>query len=601
MGGSLEVCATRIIRHGQTAEHAHVVELLNNGSAGGGGVMGVGGTAGYGFEESGVRGTSGLAGLDGGASPQGHALFSILGDATPPVAFGMPLVSPSTNVLIPLGQASTLAFSTTNFTDDRTVQDSLRHVIQIVDSINPWGDALVQLTDPWVLNRAPHNHISFTLGVAMLGRTSCVRFVTSDLAGNVVTSVISSVLLCTEYRPPEPAMSCLPASGYTPLRVQFHDGSLNGPQFWLWDVNGDGTPDSTNRHPVFTYCDEGSYSVRLTVSNNYGTGMAGSASRSFTNAVRALYRTAYLAAGGAHAAPYTSWSSAATNLHALVQVLSNDTAILVSNGVYRLSQSLSLAPPLRALRGQRAGMSVLDGNGVWTLSVALSSTIEYITLSNFSANSRIAVAGALRNVHATKSGWVELLSGTLDSCLISGNLGCPSDTGDEKLSGAVKTYDACSIRNCTIWGNTFDGVFARKDTVHVWNSIAARTVGYPYWSISPCVGCGYVEAYSSCISNVSYHTSVYTDVIITARPGFVNASLGDYRLLASSPCIDAGNNSAVTTAEDMEGNPRIYDGSVDMGCYEFVPEPAGVLVMTLPVLCVFRRIRPIKPVFCHKR
>ncbi len=41
------------------------------------------------------------------------------------------------------------------------------------------------------------------------------------------------------------------------------------------------------------------------------------------------------------------------------------------------------------------------------------------------------------------------------------------------------------------------------------------------------------------------------------------------RLLAGSPCIDAGDNSVVTVTTDLDGNPRIVNGMVDMGAYEF--------------------------------
>jgi hypothetical protein len=57
---------------------------------------------------------------------------------------------------------------------------------------------------------------------------------------------------------------------------------------------------------------------------------------------------------------------------------------------------------------------------------------------------------------------------------------------------------------------------------------------------------------------------------------FVNEKGGDYRLLADSPCIDAGSNSGwMWDAVDPHGNARIVDGDgdgdpvADMGAYEF--------------------------------
>jgi len=58
--------------------------------------------------------------------------------------------------------------------------------------------------------------------------------------------------------------------------------------------------------------------------------------------------------------------------------------------------------------------------------------------------------------------------------------------------------------------------------------------------------------------------------------GSLDDDYGDLRLLSGSPCIDAGNNGAVTATTDLAGNPRIIDtpgvhdpgAIVDMGAYE---------------------------------
>jgi hypothetical protein len=57
---------------------------------------------------------------------------------------------------------------------------------------------------------------------------------------------------------------------------------------------------------------------------------------------------------------------------------------------------------------------------------------------------------------------------------------------------------------------------------------------------------------------------------IVLDPAFAGA--GNYRLTASSPARDSGNNAVVgILTNDVEGNPRIIGSVVDRGAYEFLP------------------------------
>ena len=62
-----------------------------------------------------------------------------------------------------------------------------------------------------------------------------------------------------------------PAEGIVPLTVNFIDSSTGNPTSWAWDVNGDGVTDFTTRNCSYTYNNPGQYSVKLTVSNNFGS------------------------------------------------------------------------------------------------------------------------------------------------------------------------------------------------------------------------------------------------------------------------------------------------------------------------------------------
>lgn len=68
---------------------------------------------------------------------------------------------------------------------------------------------------------------------------------------------------------PLASFSGMPAEGPAPLEVQFNDLSTGSPDMWVWDF-GDGTS-STDRNPIHTYFTPGTYTVTLTVSNQFGT------------------------------------------------------------------------------------------------------------------------------------------------------------------------------------------------------------------------------------------------------------------------------------------------------------------------------------------
>ena len=62
---------------------------------------------------------------------------------------------------------------------------------------------------------------------------------------------------------------------------------------------------------------------------------------------------------------------------------------------------------------------------------------------------------------------------------------------------------------------------------------------------------------------------------ISADPLFLDSANNDFHLCQASPAIDAGNaNGLVLPTTDFDGNPRVIDGIVDIGAYEFDPNAA---------------------------
>ncbi|MDO9578441.1 MAG: choice-of-anchor Q domain-containing protein, partial [Candidatus Cloacimonadales bacterium] len=72
---------------------------------------------------------------------------------------------------------------------------------------------------------------------------------------------------------------------------------------------------------------------------------------------------------------------------------------------------------------------------------------------------------------------------------------------------------------------------------------------------------------------------------IDSDPLFVDPENNDFHFLADSPCINAGtpDTTGLNLPEyDLDGNPRIYEDIIDMGCYEW--QGTGIESDELPVL-----------------
>lgn len=73
--------------------------------------------------------------------------------------------------------------------------------------------------------------------------------------------------------------------------------------------------------------------------------------------------------------------------------------------------------------------------------------------------------------------------------------------------------------------------------------------------------------------SVYYSCSLYLEDDLYGRiqvePRFIDATNGNYRLASDSPCINQGVDPLPHTDTDLDGLPRIVNGTVDMGAYEY--------------------------------
>ena len=145
-------------------------------------------------------------------------------------------------------------------------------------------------------------------------------------------------------------------------------------------------------------------------------------------------------------------------------------------------------------------------------------------------------------------------SAELTNCLIISNSVSTGNPGS--FGGGI--YE-CLIENCTVAGNSSHQVGG------AFSSVIDNSICYDNFAQLGATN------YSGGTFNFSCTTPLPSNGIrnITNDPAFVNLAGGDFHLQSSSPCINSGNNIYITSATDLDGNPRIVGGTVDSGAYEY--------------------------------
>ncbi|SPD73364.1 exported hypothetical protein [uncultured Desulfobacterium sp.] len=166
------------------------------------------------------------------------------------------------------------------------------------------------------------------------------------------------------------------------------------------------------------------------------------------------------------------------------------------------------------------------------------------------------------------------LSATITNCIITGN------TATNDGGGIYANNPSTTITNCTISRNTANnqggGVLLNSTpSFTVKNTILWGNESTVLW-----VDSSEIYFVGNCFCSTTYCdiNSIwgedYSSGNIRLDPQFVDPENGDFRLQMTSPCIDAGDNSVLTSiSTDFEGDDRPVNGgkssTVDIGADEF--------------------------------
>ncbi len=299
--------------------------------------------------------------------------------------------------------------------------------------------------------------------------------------------------------------------------------------------------------------------------------------------------------------PYTTWGSAATNIQQALNTSQDGDVIIVSNGVYATSTTMSpCGCPTRVTITK--GVTLRSANGPETTVIQGagpngSNAVRCVYMSHSNA---VLTGFTVRNGHtpiigdnmARSGGGIMCRQGTVQQCIIVSNLAHFSGGGiygtaatrvrnsmikdcfAEQGGGAYGTNSV--IQSCTIINNgsvfTNSGGGVRYCIVE--NSILYFNTNYLDAAINNYVGGSFSY---TCTQPLPAGTgNLAADPMLYANN----------HLHTASPCLNRGTNSAYTVgALDLAGNPRVLDGILDIGAYEVphivaVQQPNGLITPT---------------------
>jgi hypothetical protein len=333
--------------------------------------------------------------------------------------------------------------------------------------------------------------------------------------------------------------------------------------------------------------------------------------------------------------PYSNWLTAATNIQVAIDAANPGDVVLVTNGLYAtggrqwnqydatnrilLTNAVTVqsvnGPAVTTIQGNRVSSITNLTNAVRCAYLGAGAVLAGFTLTNGSAgNGNYDNGGGVAGV---------TLGTMVSNCVLAGNYALGSG------GGAM----GCTLINCVFSNNFAEGGGAAINSSLINCQIINNTAGWAggalggaatnclfagnhatnyggasgFCTLVNCTltanwlqpgggGNGGGSYYGTLLNCIVYSNAApngsnwYSSSMnycctaplaagsgnITNSPLFVNQTNGDFHLQSNSPCINAGKNASAAGNADLDGNPRLQGGTVDLGAFEF-QNPASVI------------------------
>jgi hypothetical protein len=331
----------------------------------------------------------------------------------------------------------------------------------------------------------------------------------------------------------------------------------------------------------------------------------------------------YVAPGGLHISPFSTWANAAHDIQSAIIVAGNNDTIFVSNGVYSIGATIVANKPLTLKSANGKDLAVINGgNSKRCMEISNGAKVDGFTITGgralngagiYSTSGTVVNCTVKHNTAYTNDlkesgfgGGVSLQYSTMQDCLIvsnhaeraSGGIDCLQNVVVERTlvlnnsapfgGGAGVFYPVESsyntMANCLFVGNYASsiagGLFIANGGSLLYCTVADNTASLQAGGVFvdglenmrvansiiyrnyASIGSNYYLSVSSIFSNTCTAPLPAGTQNTSLNPMFANPLTGDYRLSSLSPCIDAGTNiSGIAT--DLDGSPRNLDGNLD--------------------------------------